>query len=225
MRNCVLKYSGSKRKKIDRQKQSARLLMNMKVFLDLDGIIRDFVQGVIDKFRLNITHHDIDRWHYFEEELNIPDFWELLDDDFWANLPKTPFADRVLKIVYPYNTVILTSPTYNSAGGTQKWIRKNLPEYFDQKRYLIGPAKWACAERNSLLIDDYERNANDFLYAGGNSILFPAPWNSKREIAFDVGHFKTVFLYHVNTQDAYNYEIETGGYQTDGEKRGDPDFA
>lgn len=167
------------------------------IFLDLDGIIRDFVQGVIDKFDLKITHNDVNRWDYFEEELDIPDFWERLDYDFWLQLPKTPFADKILNILELYNPVILTSPTYTSAGGTQAWIRENLPDYFNEKRYLIGPAKWACGNIDSILIDDSDSNVSKFLEAGGKAILFPAPWNAKKEIAFNISHFETMLSYYI----------------------------
>lgn len=171
----------------------------MKIFLDLDGIIRDFVQGVIDKFNLNITHQDINEWNWFEKNMNMSasEFWEQLDYDFWVNLPKTPLADEVLELVNSFKPVILTSPTLNSAGSAQAWIRKNLPDYFDSKRYLIGPAKWACANEDSLLIDDSDRNINEFECAGGKAILFPAPWNQKREISFSMINLKTMLRYYL----------------------------
>jgi len=156
--------------------------MNKKkiVFLDLDGIIRDFVQGVIDKFNLDITHKDVTHWDYFTKDLNLPNFWGELDYDFWMKLKFTKEAKKVLKIVKPYKPIILTSPTYDSAGATQQWIKARLPEYFNEDRYLIGPAKWACANENAALIDDAEHNIDGFKERGGYGIMWPAPWNRAR---------------------------------------------
>lgn len=155
--------------------------MNKTIFLDLDAIIRDFIQGVIDRFKLDISHEDVTEWH-FVEKLNIPDFWEQLGFRFWVELPKTPFADEILEIVKPYRPVILTCPTPHSAGATQLWIQRNLPDYFAQGRYLIGPAKWGCAGRGKLLIDDADHNCEDFVKHGGEVILFPRPWNKNRHM-------------------------------------------
>ena len=100
------------------------------VFLDLDGVIRDFVQGVIEKFDLDITHEDVNNWNYFTKDLKLPNFWAELDYDFWLKLKFTKDAERILEIVKPYKPILLTSPTYDSAGATQQWIRSCLPEYF-----------------------------------------------------------------------------------------------
>ena len=35
-----------------------------------------------------------------------------------------------------------------------------MPEYFKSGRYLIGPAKYACASSTSILIDDFESKCN-----------------------------------------------------------------
>ena len=151
------------------------------VFLDLDGVIRDFVQGVIEKFNLSISHKDVSSWDYFTKDLKLPNFWGELDYDFWLKLKFTKDAEKILEIVEPYKPVVLTSPIYDSAGATQQWVRTNLPEYFKEGRYLIGPAKWACAGENKALIDDAEHNIDNFKKYGGYSILWPASWNRGRE--------------------------------------------
>ena len=45
-------------------------------------------------------------------------------------------------------------------------------------KFLIGFQKHFCAHSGSLLIDDYDKNINDFRQAGGNAILVPRQWNS-----------------------------------------------
>ena len=60
--------------------------------------------------------------------------------------------------------------------GKINWIDKNMPEY--SRRYLIGPAKQFCAGPDSILVDDSNKNIEDFAEAGGNVILVPRPWNS-----------------------------------------------
>lgn len=156
----------------------------MKIFLDLDGCIRDFSQGVFDWFNVppfEETHYT----HIIEYitrlfDISEGELWESLRSDFWAGLPKTPFADDLLKILEPYKPTILTKPCGLSASGTQRWIYKHFPEYFHGGRYVITPDKTTCANKNSLLIDDYDENCTGFIWAGGRAILVPRSYNKKR---------------------------------------------
>lgn len=157
--------------------------MKTQIFLDLDGIIRDFIAGCIDLFELDITHNDVKGWGAIgdivchERGLSVEDFWESMKPDFFEFLPRTEYAETVLNITRQLNPTILTAPTLNSAGPTQRWIRRELPNFFDKKKYLIGPDKSSCAHRESLLIDDSDKNCTDFVKNGGDAIVFPCPWN------------------------------------------------
>jgi hypothetical protein len=166
----------------------------MQIFLDLDGVIRDFVAGAIKHFELKATYEDVIHYNWLYERvkkvygLSKIGFWESLDRDFWLSLPLTDYALEMLALMLPYKPTILTAPTLNSAGPTQAWIRKNLPDYFHDKRYLIGPAKASCAHKGALLIDDKGGNISSFIAAGGYGLLFPRPWNQLHGILEPVEH-------------------------------------
>jgi hypothetical protein len=171
----------------------------MIIFLDLDGVIRDFSAGLIDHFDMDYTTEDICSWGYSIDKVrekygfSFLEFWENLPEEFWANIPKTPEADEVLEIVKPLNPIIFTSPGYpHGASGTYEWILRNLPDY--KKRWIIGTNKALLAgphTRPNLLIDDYDKNAQQFFGAGGDIILFPRPWNSLHSLSDDpIGELK-----------------------------------
>ena len=155
------------------------------VFLDLDGVIRDWDKGVSKLFGIEPLEGPRD-WYLIQDHIcrekgfSVDEFWDRQDFDFWANLPLTPEADQVLELLEGADPIIMTSPSKTGAGGTQAWIWKHLPKIFHEGRYLIGPPKWACANPKSVLIDDHDGNIDKFRWAGGNGILFPRPWNSKR---------------------------------------------
>jgi len=151
----------------------------MRIFLDLDGVIVDFAKGVIEWYNLNCKPEDWKSWgdifkYYKKSERN---FWDGLTDKFWIDLEFTKEAKEILTLVEPFKPCILTTPSWTGAGGKQQWIRKNLPDYFNDDRYLIGPPKWLLAPGNSLLIDDAEENIRKFCASGGIGILVPRPWN------------------------------------------------
>lgn len=156
----------------------------MQIFLDLDGVMRSWDEGVFkwyDVEPIEIRHWD-EGVNYIKEKINISnsEFWEGLTDKFWSTLPKTKYFDEILKILSPITPkpIVLTSPSWSGSTGTQMWIREHLPDYFYNKRYLIGPAKYGCASSDSLLIDDSGRNCKMFEEHGGYSILFPQLYNS-----------------------------------------------
>jgi hypothetical protein len=128
-------------------------------------------------------------WNEVEEMalkkgLSPAQFWDGQDDEFWSTLPmydySKGFISKLESVVGKENICLLTSPTLTSAGGTQQWIRNCLPDYFDSKQYLIGPAKYMVAGPGKLLIDDNDGHFEEFVKHGGDAILFPQPWNQKR---------------------------------------------
>jgi len=165
------------------------------IFLDLDGVLRDWIRGIYKLFDCkaidNKNYHGLPEYICKEYGISKSYFWSRQNESFWENLKPLPWVQDVLDLLPKEKVCILTSPTITSAGGTQSWIYKNLPWFFDNKQYLIGPAKRFCAYKGALLIDDYQVHTEDFLDAGGQSILFPQPWNNNRgEIDNRMEYFK-----------------------------------
>jgi 5'(3')-deoxyribonucleotidase len=117
-----------------------------------------------------------------------------MDIDFVKSLPFTPHAKRLLSLVEPFKPIILTSPSRTNATGSQHWIRKKLPKFFYEGRYLIGPCKSACANPFSILVDDYSKNTKEFKENGGHSILFPT-WHNENSPYIDnpLNYFSKTF--------------------------------
>jgi len=168
-----------------------------QVFLDLDGVIVDFLPNAYRRAGLAF---DYKKHHDWEIDLSCfpgteGQFWDALTPDFWEGLPFTDEAPELLRFLKPYKPTILTAPTRNSGTAKLNWIRKNLPEYYHGKRYLIGPGKAVCARAGAILIDDKEETCNLWNEAGGTAILVPRPWNSRRDLEeFCVGHVTGDFL-------------------------------
>jgi len=113
-------------------------------------------------------------------------FWDKFGYEFWANLPQSEWAIPLRlaceHLVGPDNVYIVTSHI-NSAmqfAGKMTWVQNNLPSgYVD--RLIVGKAKHLLAKRNVLLIDDCDKNIDQFRWHGGQGILFPRPWNRSYE--------------------------------------------
>jgi len=160
----------------------------MKCFVDMDGVLVDFMQGVHDYYGLQYSYDNYPyrnaEWDWMKPEvtgLSVEDFWETLDEGFWANLPWMPDDKEMLaaiEAVIPKKDIcLLTSPTIHpsSASGKLRWIQREMPEY--SRRFLIGPPKQFCAGQECVLIDDADHNICAFARNYGDTILVPRRWN------------------------------------------------
>jgi hypothetical protein len=161
----------------------------MKCFLDLDGVLVDFVGGVCKLH--NIPDPYLDPVNYgvwgFAGVAGMSNnqFWDSLTLDFWENLEWTHDGAAILhlcELAYgEHNICILTSPPASrqdeAITGKMRWINKHLPQY--ARRLLVGPAKEFCASPTSVLVDDYDENIKKFNASGGRGYLYPRLWNSK----------------------------------------------
>lgn len=168
-----------------------------KIFLDLDDVLNyctcaalkyvgcpgvepTDVQLFNPKWGFNIV--TAANWFHPLKTFNRYTFWNAVKRDFWADMEKTPWCDTLLdtcaKMVGRDNVRILTCPIDDPdcAAGKVEWIHRNMPKWM-HRQYIITPCKEDCANDHSLLIDDSDKNVDDFRTAGGHAILFPRPWN------------------------------------------------
>lgn len=157
----------------------------VSIFFDVDGVIADFVGGILKQHnREDIQRKDV-RWG-LEAQLGIApaDFWHPLGFEFWANLPMLDDGWRFLQqaewMLGAANIGLLTSPcdTPGCIDGKRKWIKRYFPDY--ERRTFFGSAKHLFAGPTKILVDDNDDNCRRFMEAGGQTLLVPRPWNESR---------------------------------------------
>lgn len=156
----------------------------MIAFIDMDGVLVDFVRGVEQRMGAGTGKRDsfaIHEWYGLSPE----SFWQNFEDlPFWRDLPKTPEADDIMKTVegllrrgFLKNFYFATSPTLSPmcAAGKIMWLRQHYSVY--GRSFFITPHKQMCSMEGRILIDDYENNVNRWKFYGGEALLFKRPWN------------------------------------------------
>ena len=156
------------------------------ILLDNDGVMCDLHTPL-----MNIHRFKMQDWKpgvcSIEEVtgLTAKAVWnhpEVTHKDFWASLPKTPWADDLLALLRRRTSEIcfLTKPVLDPgcAAGKMRWFKKHYPGV----KFLIGTSKKFCAGPGKILIDDSEENVDEFNEYGGRGILFPRVWNKLHSI-------------------------------------------
>ncbi len=179
----------------------------MRILLDLDEVLTDFVGGSCRSFRVDkakvLENWTPGEWSCVEPiakakgfRLTDEFFWAVIHQQgeaFWENLEPLPWAAQVLDLVKSLTDDwhIISAPSLcpTSYGGKVKWLKKYFGKDFD--RFAITPHKHIFAGKGTLLIDDRESNVTDFIAAGGDALVFPRLHNSLYTLRNDpVGHLR-----------------------------------
>lgn len=162
----------------------------MKVFLDLDGVLTDFTSGVHRAFNMPYAYADYPYtkglWDWFAEAgLTWNQVDSVCNAGFWACLEWMFDGKGIYHEVRKYARLsdsslnLLTTPmkNINSTVGKLTWIREQLGENRRKQALITGADKKIFAGPDTLLIDDRNKNIEEFIAAGGRGLLVPRPWN------------------------------------------------
>lgn len=156
----------------------------MRIFLDMDGVMADFVSGAIEAAALPLTHDQVDRWNFFEPYMSAEEFWEHIHDtyEFWEGLEPYPWAQDLVELCKQYGEVIFLSDSShddNAPSGKVKWLRRHGFLNADSSNYMLGHQKYLLGHNDGLLIDDSPANCSKWR---GKYILFPQKWTLYEEV-------------------------------------------
>lgn len=180
----------------------------MKVFLDLDGVMTDFIGGLARAHNLGNPY---DQEEYVGNP-NLPEVFGLkpaalfsvTERDFWRDLEPSKEGRKILDILEKKfgreNIRVLSSLTLNEgvADGKIEWMKRNMPYYGFQRKYFFGPDKGFLAHPDSILIDDSEKNTKPFEENGGKAFLVPRKWNSNHALSNKVIESLNSFIASLN---------------------------
>jgi len=195
------------------------------IYLDMDGVLVDFVGGCLDLFGVAGTELDgkpiydcVNGWDMMPKvisralgkEVSDAEFWQIVGqagEYFWANLDWTPKGKEILQLCEHYAPVVLMSAPTNhpsSAAGKMRWIKTNAPTIWKTRRWALTAVKHHFAHPGAILVDDGTHNHRDFKLHGGDCYLVPAPWNcedfSTRDLVAELTQFLTAHRGHLDLE-------------------------
>lgn len=162
-----------------------KLELNVLFLLDVDGVICNFIDGLIKSHGWGLVHDDFASWsHHNTLGVSDAEMWSVTNEDgWWLGLDEYPWAHRLVDGLRERGDVIFcTSPSLDYKCPSQKvrWLREH--GFMDERKndYQIGPRKDLNAKSGAMLIDDSDSNTEKYAESGGFAILFPQPWNEAR---------------------------------------------
>lgn len=159
-----------------------------QVLLDMDGVLFDFMGALCKVHGRPSPYVNELAYGIWDTEklwgITVDEFWEPIKKDslgFWSGIPLTPEAKEIVKFAEEKfgreNIAILTAPSDDPGAvpGKRISMHRHFPQF--EKRMIFGSAKQFLAAPKRFLIDDRDKNIEEFEAAGGHGILVPRPWN------------------------------------------------
>lgn len=152
------------------------------ILLDMDGVLVDFHSAALQVHRMKRL---ADNWP--PGEWDMAEVMGLSDDEFWEPLDHYFFWRRIVRpfpgasffykgLCDMARVTVCTVPTRNPECMAAKF--EVLRREFDYDvRLITCPDKYLMARSTTLLVDDRDKNVDEFRAAGGHAFLFPRPWN------------------------------------------------
>lgn len=169
------------------------------LYLDVDGVLANFVGGFLKL--IEREDYTVEKFGFYEDlGMTTYTFWQIIDEQgekFWRNLKPYPWKDQLLKEVRAFKrkgneVFICTSPSRHpsSWSGKKFWLDMHAPGL----PIFMCNAKHKLAKEGALLVDDHDKNCEDFEEGGGRSLLFPQTWNGNRLMLKDRVNLVKEFL-------------------------------
>jgi hypothetical protein len=148
-----------------------------QIYVDMDGVLTDFesqVKKTIGKPSSELEIHGDD---FFWGEVKKQGF------EFWSKMPQTKDFSTLWNFLKPFNPSILSAPASRidfCVDGKKEWIKNNIGTV--RSIFVKASNKKDFATSNSILIDDLEKNINDWKDSGGIGILHKSANQTIKEL-------------------------------------------
>ena len=155
---------------------------NKKVFVDMDGVLCDFIAAANDLFQLK----NFNQWNKMKKT-----HWREIKQEgtkFWADMSWTKDGKKLWDyIISNYKDVQILSAHPMDKGeselGKRLWLRRNLgASYAANAIICLGADKQTYADINHILIDDMERNIRQWMNNNGIGILHKNTNNTIKQL-------------------------------------------
>jgi len=151
------------------------ITQQVKVFVDLDGVLADFGKAVKEKILPDFIEGATDTNKQADR-----DMWKGISKyqkrggRFWLELDPMPDAHQLWNYVQQFNPEILTAagiPYYNATPQKHEWVARHISPTVRVNVVEKSREKAQFAQPGFILIDDKAKSIDPWIAAGGVGIL------------------------------------------------------
>lgn len=146
----------------------------MTTYIDIDGVLADWIGGVERKFGF-IAERSTYNIHG-QLGLTWAQLDSLLDGEFYSELGRLDGPDTTDAILVTSAGTGLHRDAADQVWGRMEWVRT----WYPNNKLIFIHDKSLLAREGDILVDDLEDNIKGWEKAGGTGILWPAPYNHRR---------------------------------------------
>jgi|SRR5690554_126669 5'(3')-deoxyribonucleotidase len=147
------------------------------IYLDMDGVLTNFIQRCRD---IDAISGRVVDWVKVEEKR----------EEFWSNMEWLDGGKQFYTWLCKYcreqdiDLCILSAVHYEEGvNGKIEWLRKHTQfKYQDIIIVSKGKEKQKYSTKGALLIDDYRKNIEQFISAGGKGVLYKNALEAKEDV-------------------------------------------
>ena len=146
------------------------------IYCDMDGVLVDFDRGYQELTGMTTQQADA---------IGGDTFWEPLTQagaKWWITLNWMPDGKQLWNYIKKYTPILLSAPSKQESSrlGKRVWVKRELPDV----KLILRPAsqKQQYASPTSILIDDREKNIDQWEAAGGIGILHTSTANTIEQL-------------------------------------------
>ena len=146
------------------------------IYCDMDGVLVDFDRGYQELTGMTTQQADA---------IGGDTFWEPLTKagaKWWITLNWMPDGKQLWNYIKKYTPILLSAPSKQESSrlGKRVWVKRELPDV----KLILRPAsqKQQYASPTSILIDDREKNIDQWEAAGGIGILHTSAANTIEQL-------------------------------------------
>lgn len=148
----------------------------IKIYCDMDGVLTDFEKAAKKAYP---------DFKPFEQEL-----WKRVykaGSKYWSEMEWTKDGKELWNYIKQFNPVILSAPPktgkQEAIKGKKVWIKRELGNSYANTAIIVpSKDKQKFANKNSILIDDREKNIQEWKMAGGIGILHKNTKNTIKKL-------------------------------------------
>ena len=146
------------------------------IYCDMDGVLVDFDRGYQELTGMTTQQADA---------MGGDTFWEPLTQagaKWWITLNWMPDGKQLWSYIKKYTPILLSAPSKQESSrlGKRVWVKRELPDV----KLILRPAsqKQQYASPTSILIDDRQKNIDQWEAAGGIGILHTSTANTIEQL-------------------------------------------